>query len=132
MAYYHFGVLGPPLVQVVPDIIETVEGRNITAMCNVTGNPKPDRIIWKRSDGILSSARTMVSKGNLTILNTTTQDNGFYSKPLGYEIIVSYPSCLLKPPPKPPSNVTVIAYEDLILPCFTPLDLKPTIIHMYN
>ena len=41
-------------------------------------NPKPDRIIWKRSDGILSSARTMVSKGNLTILNTTTQDNGFY------------------------------------------------------
>ena len=71
MAYYHFGVLGPPLVQVVPDIIETVEGRNITAMCNVTGNPKPDRIIWKRSDGILSSARTMVSKGNLTILNTT-------------------------------------------------------------
>ena len=78
MAYYHFGVLGPPLVQVVPDIIETVEGRNITAMCNVTGNPKPDRIIWKRSDGILSSARTMVSKGNLTILNTTTQDNGFY------------------------------------------------------
>ena len=47
MAYYHFGVLGPPLVQVVPDIIETVEGRNITAMCNVTGNPKPDRIIWK-------------------------------------------------------------------------------------
>ena len=78
MAYYHFGVLGPPLVQVVPDIIETVEGRNITAMCNVTGNAKPDRIIWKRSDGILSSARTMVSKGNLTILNTTTQDNGFY------------------------------------------------------
>ena len=45
MAYYHFGVLGPPLVQVVPEIIETVEGRNITAMCNVTGNPKPDRII---------------------------------------------------------------------------------------
>ena len=75
MAYYHFGV---PLVQVVPDIIETVKGRNITAMCNVTGNPKPDRIIWKRSDGILSSARTMVSKGNLTILNTTTKENGFY------------------------------------------------------
>ena len=36
MAYYHFGVLGPPLVQVVPDITETVEFRNITAMCKVT------------------------------------------------------------------------------------------------
>ena len=32
---YHFGVLGPPLVQVVPDVIETVEGRNVTVMCNV-------------------------------------------------------------------------------------------------
>ena len=45
MAYCHFGVLGPPSMQVVPDIIETGEGRNVTVMCNVTGNPKPDRII---------------------------------------------------------------------------------------
>ena len=72
MDYYHFGVLGPPLVEVVPEIIETVEGRNVIAMCNVTGNPRPNRITWKRSDGTLSSARTIVSEGNLTILNITS------------------------------------------------------------
>ena len=65
-------------MQVVPDIIETVEGRNVTIMCNVTANPKPDRNIWTRSDGILFSARTIVSEGNLTILNITFQDNGSY------------------------------------------------------
>ena len=66
------------MAQVVLDIIETVEGRNVTIMCNVTANPKPDRNIWTRSDGILSSARTIVSEGNLTILNITFQDNGSY------------------------------------------------------
>ena len=65
-------------MQVFPDIIETVEGRNVTVMCNVTGNPKPDRIIWKKSDGILSSERNIVREGNLTILNITEKDNGFY------------------------------------------------------
>ena len=78
MAYYHFDVLGPPLVEVIPDTIETVEGRNVTIMCNVTANPKPGRIIWKKSDGILSGARTFVREGNITILNVTTQDNGSY------------------------------------------------------
>ena len=65
-------------MQVVPEIIETVEGTNVTLMCNVTANPKPDRIIWKKSDGILSSARSTIIKGNLTISNITTQDNGSY------------------------------------------------------
>ena len=65
-------------MQVVPNIIETVEGRNVTVMCNVTANPKPGGIIWKKSDGILSSARTFVREGNLTILNITTKDNGSY------------------------------------------------------
>ena len=95
---YHFGVLGPPLVQVVPDVIETVEGRNVTVMCNVTANPKPNRIIWKKPDGILSSARTIVIEGNLTIKkgHYTRQrlQRVYYDKPLGYQIIVSSPSCL--------------------------------------
>ena len=65
-------------MEVIPDIIETVEGRNVTIMCNVTANPKPGGIIWKKSDGILSSARTFVREGNITILNVTTQDNGSY------------------------------------------------------
>ena len=61
------------MVEVIPDIIETVEGRNVTIMCNVTANPKPGGIIWKKSDGILSSGRTFVREGNITILNITTQ-----------------------------------------------------------
>ena len=28
-------------MEVIPDIIETVDGRNVTIMCNVTANPKP-------------------------------------------------------------------------------------------
>ena len=32
-------------MEVIPDIIETVEGRNVTIMCNVTANPKPGGII---------------------------------------------------------------------------------------
>ena len=60
-------------MEVIPDIIETVEGRNVTIMCNVTANPKPGGII-----SYLSSARTFVREGNITILNVTTQDNGSY------------------------------------------------------
>ena len=122
----------------VPDIIETVEGRNITVMCNVTANPKPDRIIWKRSDGILSSARTIVSEGNLTILNITTKDNGSYvctaTNPRGTKsssVLLRVYSAL-KFVIKPPSNVTVMAYEAVILRCSASSDLKPTILWMYD
>ena len=45
------------MVQVVPNIIKTVEGRNVTVMCNVTGNPKPGALIWKKSDELLSSEK---------------------------------------------------------------------------
>ena len=44
-------------MQVVPNIIETVEGRNVTVMGNVTGNPKPGANIWKKSDELLSSEK---------------------------------------------------------------------------
>ena len=122
----------------VPDIIETVEGRNVTVMCNVTANPKPDRIIWKRSDGILSSARTIVNEGNLTILNITTKDNGSYvctaTNPRGTKsssVLLRVYSAL-KFVIKPPPNVTVIAYEAVILRCFASSDLKPTILWMHN
>ena len=122
----------------VPDIIETVEGRNVTVMCNVTANPKPDRIIWKRSDGILFSARTIVNEGNLTILNITTKDNGSYvctaTNPRGTKsssVLLRVYSAL-KFVIKPPPNVTVIAYEAVILRCSASSDLKPTILWMHN
>ena len=125
-------------MQVVPNIIETVEGRNVTVMCNVTANPKPDRIIWTRSDGILSSARTFVREGNITILNITTQDNGSYvctaTNPCGTKsssgLLRVYSA--LKFVIKPPSNVTVMAYEAVDLRCSTSSDLKPTILWMYD
>ena len=138
MDYYHFGVIGPPLVEVVPEIIETVEGRNVIAMCNVTGNPRPNRITWKRSDGTLFSARTIVSEGNLTILNITARDNGSYvctaANPWGHNSssVILHVYSSLKFVIKPPSNVTVKASEELILPCSTSSDLKPTILWMYD
>ena len=138
MAHYHFGVLGPPLVQAVPDIIETVEGRNITVICNVTANPKPDRIIWKKSNRILSSATTIVSEGNLTILNVTTQDNGSYVCTATNPCSTKSSSVLLRVYSalkfviKPPSNVTVMAYKAVILRCSASSDLMPTILWTYN
>ena len=138
MAYCHFGVLGPPSMQVVPDIIETVEGRNVTVMCYVTGNPKPDRIIWKKSDGILSSARTIVREGNLTILNITKKDNGFYvctaTNPWGTKsssVLLRVYSTLIFVI-KPPSNVTVMAYEAVDLRCSASSELKSAILWMYD
>ena len=125
-------------MQVLPDIIETVEGRNITVMCNVTAYPKPDRIIWKRSDGILSSARTIVNEGNLTILNITTKDNGFYvctaTNPRGTKSssVLLHVYSALKFVIKPSSNVIVMAYETVDLRCSASSDLKPTILWMYG
>ena len=125
-------------MQVLPDKIETVEGRNITMMCNVTAYPKPDGIIWKRSDGILFNARTIVNEGNLTILNITTKDNGFYvctaTNPRGTKSssVLLHVYSALKFVIKPPSNVIVMAYEAVILRCSASSDLKPTMLWMYG
>ena len=125
-------------MEVIPDIIETVEGRNVTIMCNVTANPKPGGIIWKKSDGILSSARTFVREGNITILNVTTQDNGSYVCTATNPCSTKSSSVLLRVYSalkfviKPPSNVTVMAYETVDLRCSASSDLKPTILWMYD
>ena len=125
-------------MQVVPKIIEIVEGRNVTIMCNVTANPKPGGIIWKKSDGILSGARTFVREGNITILNVTTQDNGSYVCTATNPCSTKSSSVLLRVYSalkfviKPPSNVILIAYEAVILRCSASSDLKPTILWMYD
>ena len=125
-------------MEVIPDIIETVEGRNVTIMCNVTANHKPGGIIWKKSDGILSSARTFVREGNITILNVTTQDNGSYVCTATNPCSTKSSSVLLRVYSalkfviKPPSNVTLMAYEAVILRCSASSDLKPTILWTYN
>ena len=125
-------------MEVIPDIIETVEGRNVTIMCNVTANHKPGGIIWKKSDGILSSARTFVREGNITILNVTTQDNGSYVCTATNPCSTKSSSVLLRVYSalkfviKPPSNVTVMAYKAVILRCSASSDLMPTILWTYN
>ena len=125
-------------MEVIPDIIETVEGRNVTIMCNVTANPKPGGITWKKSDGILSSARTFVREGNITILNVTTQDNGSYVCTATNPCSTKSSSVLLRVYSalkfviKPPSNVTVMAYKAVILRCSASSDLMPTILWTYN
>ena len=125
-------------MEVIPDIIETVEGRNVTIMYNVTANHKPGGIIWKKSDGILSSARTFVREGNITILNVTTQDNGSYVCTATNPCSTKSSSVLLRVYSalkfviKPPSNVTVMAYKAVILRCSASSDLMPTILWTYN
>ena len=125
-------------MEVIPDIIETVEGRNVTIMCNVTANPKPGGIIWKKSDGILSSARTFVREGKITILNVSTQDNGSYVCTATNPCNTKSSSVLLRVYSalkfviKPPSNVTVMAYKAVILRCSVSSDLMPTILWTYN
>ena len=125
-------------MEVIPDIIETVEGRNVTIMCNVTANPKPGGITWKKSDGILSSARTFVREGNITILNVTTQDNGSYVCTATNPCSTKSSSVLLRVYSalkfviKPPSNVTVMAYKAVILRCSASSDLMSTILWTYN
>ena len=125
-------------MRVVPNIIETVEGRNVTVMCNVTANPKPGGIIWKKSDGILSGARTFVREGNITILNITTQDNGSYVCTVTNPCSTKSSSGLLRVYSalkfviKPPWIVTVMAYEAVDLRCSASSDLKPTILWMYD
>ena len=125
-------------MEVIPDIIETVEGRNVTIMCNVTANPKPGGIIWKKSNGILSGARTFVREGNITILNVTTQDNGSYVCTATNPCSTKSSSVLLRVYSalkfviKPPSNVTVMAYKAVILRCSASSDLMPTILWTYN
>ena len=107
-------------------------------MCDVTANPKPDRIIWKKPDGILSSARTIVIEGNLTIKNVITQDNGSNvctaTNPWGtksWSVLLRVFSSL-KFVIRPPSNMTVMAHEAVILRCSASSDLKPAILWMYD
>ena len=125
-------------MQVVPNITETEEGGGVTVICRVKGNPKPYMITWSKSQGSLPNSRSVVSEGNLTILNITTQDSGSYvctainiwgtRSSSGQLRVYS----ALKFTIRPPSIVTVKADEALTLPCSASSDLKPTISWMYS
>lgn len=106
--------------------------------CNVNGNPTPDPIIWSKSQGSLPDSRNIVSQGNLTILNVTTDDSGSYlcsatniwgttSSSVQLRVYTA-----LKFIEKPPSSVIVNANETLRLACTAKSDLLPTISWLFN
>ena len=124
-------------MQVVPDKIVTEDSKDVFVICNVTGNPKPD-MTWSKSQGILPESRTILNKGNLSLVNVTTQDSGSYvctarniwgtkssSVRLGVYTTLKF---TIRPPP----NVTVKADEFLTLSCSASSDLQPTVSWKYN
>ena len=106
--------------------------------CNVTGNPTPDLITWSRSQGSLPDSRSVVSEGNLTILNVTTDDSGSYvctatnilgrsSSTVQLQVYTA-----LKFITRPPSSVVVYISQALTLSCSVSSDLQPTVSWMFN
>ena len=60
-----------------PKIISTQKEQQVTFTCNAFGSPRPI-ITWRRSHGTLSASRTLTTDGNLSIMNVTIGDSGFY------------------------------------------------------
>ncbi|KAJ7393388.1 hypothetical protein OS493_006360 [Desmophyllum pertusum] len=124
---------GPPFVEVVPNKIETQERRDVVMICNATGNPMPDLITWMKSQGSLPNSRSIVSEGNLTLLNVTTDDSGSYVC-TATSIMGTNSSSVqlrvhtaLKFITRPPSSVLVYVGQALSLSCSASSDLKPNV-----
>ena len=64
-------------VNTSPKIISTQKEQQVTFTCNAFGSPRPI-ITWRRSHGTLSASRTLTTDGNLSIMNVTIGDSGFY------------------------------------------------------
>ena len=64
-------------VNTSPKIISTQKEQQVTFTCNAFGSPRP-LITWRRSHGTLSASRTLTTDGNLSIMNVTIGDSGFY------------------------------------------------------
>ena len=117
----------------VPNKIETQERRDVVMICNATGNPMPDLITWMKSQGSLPNSRSIVSEGNLTLLNVTTDDSGSYVC-TATSIMGTNSSSVqlrvhtaLKFITRPPSSVLVYVGQALSLSCSASSDLKPNV-----
>ena len=131
-------IVGPPIVQVSPAKIQDDERSDVTMACHVTGNPPPDQVTWSKTQGSLPNSRNIVSQGNLSILNLTTDDSGSYvctarniwgitSSSVQLRVYTS-----LEFANKPPSSVIVKADGTLTLSCSASSDLQPTISWLFN
>ena len=131
-------IIAPPSVQVFPDFIETEKGKDISMRCAIFSIPPPRLVAWSRSQGALPSQRSIVQGGNLTLKNVTKQDSGSYACTVANIWGTNTSSAhlnvysALKFITKPPSNVTVRAYEALLLPCSVSSDLTPTVSWIYD
>ena len=107
-------------------------------VCNVTGNPTPDLITWSKSQGSLPDSRSVVSEGNLTILNVTTDDSGSYvctaTNILGRSssLVHLQVYTAVKFITRPPHSVVVNADETLSVSCSASSNLQPAIFWMFN
>ena len=124
-------------MQVIPDNIATEEGRDVIK-CNVTSYPTPDLITWSKSQGSLPDSRNVVSEGNLTILNVTTDDSGSYvctatnimgTKSSGVQLRVYTDVKFIT---RPPSSVILYTDRTLNLSCSASSDLQPTVAWIFN
>ncbi|XP_017136257.1 neuroglian isoform X1 [Drosophila miranda] len=69
----------PPEIEEPPTALSTVDGRNVTLRCRVTGAPKP-QVRWLRATNWLTGGRYIVqANGDLQILDVTFSDAGQYT-----------------------------------------------------
>ena len=125
-------------MQVAPDKIAIEEGNDVNMVCNVTGNPTPDPIIWDKLQGSLPASRGIKCQGKLTIKKVRTDDSGSYVC-IATNIWGTTTSSVqlrvytaLEFVNKPPSSVIVKADGTLTLSCSASSDLQPTISWLFN
>ena len=61
-----------------PSSVIAEEGRNVSLICQATGQPAPT-VMWQKAFSQLPKEKTTVVDGNLTILNITKADSGAYA-----------------------------------------------------
>ena len=66
-----------PVVITSPTVISTQAGQHVTFTCSASGL-LPPIITWSKSEGSLPASRTLITEEQLTILNVTIDDSGFY------------------------------------------------------
>ena len=106
-------------------------------MCHATGDPLPE-ITWTKFEGSLPVSRSIVSEGNLTILNVTTDDSGSFVC-TATNIVGTNSSSVqlqvfsaLRFTTRPPSFVPVYTDQTLNLSCVASSSLEPTVVWKLN
>ena len=98
----------------------------------MTGFPPP-KITWRKEPNNLVQARTVVSDGQLSILNAQKRDSGWYkcqaSNPLGHDSAVTDLNVVQRPHfiVKPPAHLKVWTIQNITVRCQAAGDPQPTV-----